>query len=95
MSKTELALESKRRSYPSLPFISDSRISSVKSRSDLSSVQSSLSPNGLAALKALFGVLTLSRMPQVVTKATPPYAFSEMPLPRERHASVLRRGMCG
>lgn len=39
---------------PSLPPISDSRISSVRFKSDLSSVQSSLSPNGVAALKALF-----------------------------------------
>lgn len=38
---------------PSLPPISDSRISSVRFRSDLSSVKSSLSPNGVAALKAL------------------------------------------
>lgn len=39
---------------PNLPPISDSRISSVRFKSDLSSVQSSLGPNGVAALKALF-----------------------------------------
>jgi hypothetical protein len=39
---------------PSLPPISDGRISSVRFKSDLSSVRSSLSPNGVAALKALF-----------------------------------------
>jgi hypothetical protein len=39
---------------PSLPSISDSRISSVRFRADLSSVRSSLSPNGVAALKAIF-----------------------------------------
>lgn len=39
---------------PSLSPISDSRISSVKFKSDLSSVQSSLSLHGVAALKALF-----------------------------------------
>nr|WP_286206765.1 PD-(D/E)XK motif protein [Thauera linaloolentis] len=39
---------------PSLPTISDNRISSVRFKSDLSSVQSSLSSNGVAALKALF-----------------------------------------
>jgi hypothetical protein len=39
---------------PSLPSISDSRISSVRFRADLSSVRSSLSPNGIAALKEVF-----------------------------------------
>ena len=39
---------------PSLPPISDGRISSVKFKSDLSSVQPSLGANGVAALKALF-----------------------------------------
>ncbi len=39
---------------PSLPSISDTRISSVRFKADLSSVWSSLSPNGVAALKALF-----------------------------------------
>lgn len=39
---------------PSLPSISDRRISSVRFKSDLSSVQSSLNSNGVAALKALF-----------------------------------------
>ncbi|MEQ1633737.1 MAG: PD-(D/E)XK motif protein [Planctomycetota bacterium] len=39
---------------PSLPPISDSRISSVRFKSDLSSVQSSCGSNGTAALKALF-----------------------------------------
>lgn len=39
---------------PSLPPVSDSRIASVRFKSDLSSVQSSLGPSGMAALKALF-----------------------------------------
>ncbi len=39
---------------PSLPPVSDSRISSVRFKSDLSSVQSSLGPNGVATLKSLF-----------------------------------------
>lgn len=39
---------------PNLPPISDSRISSVRFKSDLSSVQSSLGPNGVSALKTLF-----------------------------------------
>jgi len=39
---------------PSLPPISDSRISSVRFKSDLSSFQTSLGSNGMAALRALF-----------------------------------------
>lgn len=39
---------------PSLPPVADSRISSVRFRADLSSVQSSLGANGLATLKSLF-----------------------------------------
>jgi hypothetical protein len=39
---------------PSLPLITDARISSVRFKSDLSSVQRSFGPNGVAALKALF-----------------------------------------
>lgn len=39
---------------PSLPPVTDSRISSIKFRSDLSSVQSSLGSNGMAVLKSLF-----------------------------------------
>lgn len=39
---------------PSLPPVTDTRITSVKFRVDLSSVQSSLGSNGEAALKALF-----------------------------------------
>jgi hypothetical protein len=39
---------------PSLPPVYDSRISSVKFRADLSSVQSSLGANGLVTLRSLF-----------------------------------------
>lgn len=39
---------------PTLPPVTDSRISSVRFKSDLSSVQTSLGSNGVAALRALF-----------------------------------------